>query len=117
MKISFLATAFVIFLAFAGWSTARADVPTLDGVHKVLQQAAGDSGDTAPPAAQQQELISKAIKMTQEYPGLKPKRKRPVLDLLDAALAAAQGGDPTQARSKILEADDRVKELAERADE
>jgi hypothetical protein len=103
-----------LILMIAGGSRSWADEPpTLDGIHQTLQQAAGDSVDSAPPAAQQKELVEKALNMLREYPLGHPRRKKQAVAAVEEALADLENGDPNhQARTKILEADDDVRSFS-----
>ena len=110
---SLIASAVAVLL-FA-CSPLRADdsnPPSLAEVHKLLQQAAGDSEDTAPPPDQQKAFVSQAIKMIRQLPHIYHGELRAATADLEAALNELAGGDAAhKARSDILDADDLIRSI------
>jgi hypothetical protein len=114
LRLSSLIASAVAVLLFVS-SPLRADEgnpPSLDQVHKLLQQAAGDSGDAAPPPDQQKALVSQAIEMIRQLPHVYHGELRKASAELEAALDELNGGDAAhKARSDILDADDLIRSI------
>ncbi len=114
LRLSSLIVSAVALLLFVS-SPLRADdgnPPSLDQVHKVLQQAAGDSEDSAPAPDQQKALVGHAIEMIHRLPHIYHGELRKATAELEAALDELASGDAAhKARSDILDADDLIRSL------
>jgi len=103
---------FTLVLFFFGSPQLRADdtPPSLDGVHQLLVQAAGDSADSPP--ADQKELLGQALHMIHQLPhvyhGVLAQAARDVESALDEL---ANGDGAHKARHDILDADDLIKSI------
>jgi len=105
---------FTIGLALFGSPQLRADdtPPSLDDVHKVLVEAAGDSSDAQPPVDQQKELLGQALEMIRKLPHVYHGELRHAAQDVEAALVEIGNGDGAhKARSDILDADDLIKSI------
>jgi hypothetical protein len=105
---------FTVVLLFFGAPQLRADdtPPSLDDVHKVLLQAAGDSADSPPPVDQQKELLGQALEMIHKLPHVYHGELRHAAQDVEAALVELGNGDGAhKARHDILDADDLIKSI------
>jgi len=114
LRLSSLIASAVAVLLFAS-SPLRADdgnPPSLEDVHKILKQAAGDSEDTAPPPDQQKALVSQALDMIHKLPHVYHGELKKAARDLEAALDELANGDAAhKARSDILDADDLIRSI------
>ncbi len=105
---------FTLVLVFFGSPQLRADdtPPSLDDVHKVLLQAAGDSADAPPSADQQKALLGQALDMIHQLPHVYHGELKQAAREVEAALDEIGNGDAAhKARSDILDADDLIKSI------
>jgi hypothetical protein len=105
---------FTAVLLFFGSPQLRADdaPASLDDVHKVLLQAAGDSADAPPPVDQQKELLGQALKMIRTLPHVYHGELKRAAQEVEAALDELSKGDSAhKARSDILDADDLIRSI------
>jgi hypothetical protein len=107
------ASVFALIMAFPALPVLRAESPALlPDVHKLLQQAAGDSPDSVPAADQQRALLEQALDLIHHIPHVYHGELKQATRDIETALNEVSSGDPTQhARSDILEADDLIKAL------
>jgi len=85
---------------------------TLADVHKILLQAAGYQSDTPPTAAQQTELLEKALKMIKDVPHVYHGQLKAAARSINAALTELGSGDAAhKARQDIFDADDQIKSI------
>ena len=83
---------------------------TPEQVHKVLREALGDGPDTAPPAAQQRDLVAKALKLIQRVPHVyHGELMRAAQDLSTALEDLGRPDGASKARGDILDADDLIR--------
>ncbi len=102
-----------LFLGSATKSSADdAQVATLSDIHKVLQQAAGDSPDDTPAFADQSKFLNQALQMIRTVPHVYHGQLKAATRDIDAALDELGKGDPAhKARELILDADDQIKSI------
>lgn len=103
----------VIAVFLIGSPSLRADGPaSFDDVHHLLQAAAGEP-DSPPSADERQNDLNKAMdelkRLPHVYHGKLGKAKQLVQHVIDELSTAS----PSQVRSDILEADDKIRALAE----
>ncbi len=87
--------------------------PSLTEVHNLLQQA-GDAykADAPPVAAQQTELLNKALKMLAQLPHVYHGQLKAAARSIEAALSEIASGDTAhKAKGDIYDADDAIKSI------
>jgi hypothetical protein len=103
----------VITLVLLGSPGLRADEPaSFDDVHHLLQEAAGDP-DSPPSADQRKDDLGKAIRELDRLPHVYHGRLAKAKQLVQGVIDELSSADASKVRSDILEADDRIKALAE----
>jgi hypothetical protein len=116
LRLSSLMTSAVAALLIASSHVCadEGNPASLADVHKLLQQAAGDSADTAPAPDQQKALIAQALEMIHHVPHVYHGELKHAARDLEAALDELAGGNTAdKARSDILDADDLIRSIME----